>query len=213
MAFDKYKNGAWQEPEEGARRHESGAWNNCEFAKRHKNGAWEEVWADLKFMTYIKRTTSTGALLSPQNWGDRLWMTAVDDSGYIRFGADDTFANPTVTFDYYGSYHYCPESGKQQYLTSGYLKVFAEKSDGSSVYGPSITVGSANGPGEGSYSYSFSGNFVRVGIEASFANYNLSPDPTTGGINANYLFVGNILINGRKYVGGKSIEYNYNDWS
>ena len=213
MAFDKCKDGAWQEPEEGARRYESGAWNNCEFAKRYKNSAWEEIWADLKFMSYISRTTKTGALLSPQTWGDRMWMTAVDENGYIRFGAEGSFTNPSISFNHYGSYKFWPETGKQQYLTCGYIQPFAMKSDGSIVYGTKITVGSANGPTEGSHSHSFTGNFVRVGMEVSFSNYGLSPDPTNGGINANFIMVDSVLIDGQKYVGAKSIEYDYNDWT
>lgn len=54
MAFDKYKNGAWQEPEDSVRRYESGAWVECDNAKRYKNGAWEEIWASFKRMYLVE---------------------------------------------------------------------------------------------------------------------------------------------------------------
>lgn len=44
MAFDKYKDGAWQEPESGVKRYADGAWQDCESAKRYVDGAWQEVW-------------------------------------------------------------------------------------------------------------------------------------------------------------------------
>ena len=66
MAFDKYKNAAWQEPEEGVRRYDASAWTNCEAAKRYKNSAWEEVWSDIKIMTLESNTISGGYLsISP----------------------------------------------------------------------------------------------------------------------------------------------------
>ena len=54
MAFDKYKNGAWQEPEEAVRRYENGAWVDCENAKRYISGAWEEVWASFKKTYFVE---------------------------------------------------------------------------------------------------------------------------------------------------------------
>lgn len=46
MAFDKYKDGAWQEPEDAVKRYADGAWEECEFAKRYISGAWQEVWTN-----------------------------------------------------------------------------------------------------------------------------------------------------------------------
>ncbi|MGN0506629.1 MAG: hypothetical protein ACI4FZ_08715 [Lachnospiraceae bacterium] len=44
MAFNKYANGAWEEPD-GVKRYTDGAWQDCESAKRYVDGAWEEVWS------------------------------------------------------------------------------------------------------------------------------------------------------------------------
>lgn len=54
MAFNKYKDGAWQEPESGVKRYADGAWTDCESAKRYKDGAWTEVWSGDTNIYYVK---------------------------------------------------------------------------------------------------------------------------------------------------------------
>ena len=61
MAFDKYKAGAWTEPETIVGKNISGAWEDCESAKRVISGAWAEIWS-AGFGTACNLTTSTSTL-------------------------------------------------------------------------------------------------------------------------------------------------------
>lgn len=68
MAFNKYKNGAWQEPEDSVRRYENGAWTECESAKSYKSSAWEEVWTAFKRMYLVENGIATNGFGLYTGW-------------------------------------------------------------------------------------------------------------------------------------------------
>lgn len=71
--FDKYYNGAWQEPDDTVRKNSNGAWEECEFARRVISGAWEDVW------TNAVRFLKNGVLLN----GATLGANGVQGSGSV----------------------------------------------------------------------------------------------------------------------------------
>lgn len=212
MAFDKYKNNAWQEPETGLKRYQSGAWNLCDFAKRYKNSAWEEVWTNVKLMTYFYRTTKTGYFNSAESKYEMTWIAAVDDPGCIIFAAEGNFVDPVIAFDYMGSLTSFTSNG-QKFWNTGVAYTYARTTNGSETTGDYVDLGSTTGSTEGVCSYPFKGNFNRVGVKVQLYNRNISPDAYNGFVNAAMIFIKNITINGDPYIPDGKNDYDYNDWA
>lgn len=163
MAFDKYANGAWQEPDDTVKRYTDGAWQECESAKRYISGAWEEIWSSLKF-TGSKHTTTTGfGGLST----DCLFYFAEQDGGYVEVWAEDEFINPTVTASMDG---YCYVFAQDRYISTGQFSFFAD-----STYS---TAESVNTQEPITKTHTFSGTFSKVGFRINFSNWQVDSSST-----------------------------------
>lgn len=114
MAFDKYKNGAWTEPEDSVRRYDkaSGTWVECDNAKRYKDGAWQDVWTGMKTMTVLSSSLTNGTFDISDDKTKLSWSAFEDFqqqvgslscSGYIELVLEgEWMAGTTVSFDWYG---------------------------------------------------------------------------------------------------------------
>lgn len=105
MAFDKYKDGAWTEPETIVGKNESGAWEECESAKRVIDGAWAEVWSASKPIYYVRDgVLENGAKLSDEG---------SQGVGYIKIKSSGSTSERST-----GLYFYTNEdvSGKTLYV-------------------------------------------------------------------------------------------------
>ena len=181
MAFDKYKDGAWMEPEDSVRRDEDGAWEDCDSATRVIDGAWAEVWANIKYMIEKSNGITKGFLEINDNGVEFAFYRMQDaEAGYgsqsgggtIVFYLDGEFTNPNISFDWEGGFI------KRQSLTSedwsrssaGSIKYYARKTDGTEVTGNLVsTIGSTvvdvNVSDEvGAYSGELTGEFNRLGL-------------------------------------------------
>lgn len=133
MAFDKYKDGAWMEPETIVGKHESGAWEDAEAVKRDIDGAWTEVWGNAKTLYLHTKPTSKCAhsVVSPDSWGAETvfmaedeyattWVYAVEGSwtGRVTFSATvsatSEYTGEVGKIKFYGEYG---TSGKIRYIT------------------------------------------------------------------------------------------------
>lgn len=165
MAFDKYANGAWQEPEDTVRKYSNGAWEEAESAKRYISGAWEEIWSSLKF-TGSTHTTKTG-FGGLSNGGECLFYMAEQDGGYVDVWADGEFVNPTVTATIDG---YCWVFDRNQAISTGTFGFFAD-----STYS---AVEGVNTDTPITKTFTFSGTFSKVGFRINFTNWQVNSSST-----------------------------------
>ena len=167
MAFDKYKNGAWQEAET-AKRYANGAWQECDSAKRYISGAWQEIWSALKF-TGSTHTTKTGfgGLSNSSTSGECLFYMVEQDSGYVEVWVDGEFVNPTVTATIDG---YCYAFAQDRYAPTGNFSFLA-----GSTY---VDTGSVNTEEPITRTHTFSGTFSKVGFRIKFTNWQVESSST-----------------------------------
>jgi hypothetical protein len=152
MAFDKYKNGAWQEPEDSAYRYSNGAWQEAEAAYRNINGAWQEVWYSLPVMTVGECTLTNGQIDisddkrsfnfdrfedKEQNYG------SLSGGGRIKFVLDIEPTNSVnIRFGWMGGMNYCSNNYSMFFQSRmGSISVGYTTANGSSTTLGSITVG------------------------------------------------------------------------
>ncbi len=163
--FDKYSNGAWQEPENTVQRYANGAWQECESAKRYVSGAWEEIWSALKF-TGSKHTTTTG-FGGLSNGGECLFYLATQDSGYVEVWADGEFVNPTLTATIDG---YCWVHDRNMAISTGSFGFFADNTYSA--------VEQVNTEEPITQTFTFSGTFSKVGFRIIFTNWQVDSNST-----------------------------------
>lgn len=214
MSFDKYKDGAWMEPEDSVKRYSNGAWVDCESAKRYKDGAWTEIWANVKIMTQTSNTIANGILqilddgltFNYFKWKDYYagtWYGTQEGGGTINFVLDGSWVNPTLSFDWQGGFIYKTSQDGTTWnrVSSGEISIYTKPADGgagsSTIVVPTVgsTVSAANSVSDesGSFTRTIYGTFSRIGIGiyvSSFAGdfYN----------SAMTMIVKNFLVNGQK---------------
>lgn len=120
--FDKYKNGAWQEPENTVQRYANGAWQEAEASYRNINGAWEEVWSAIDVM-YVYSCSLTNGTIEIANKKRSFCFDRFEDKeqqygslsggGSIVFAIDGNWTNPKFTFDWNGGLNYCNNTYSQ----------------------------------------------------------------------------------------------------
>ena len=162
--FDKYANGAWQEPENTVQRYADGAWQEAESAKRYISGAWEEIWSALKF-TGSTHTTTTG--FGGLSSDDSLFYFAEQDGGYVEVWTEGEFVNPTVTATIDG---YCWVTAQSQAISTGTFGFFAD-----STYS---AVESVNTEEPITKTFTFDGTFSKVGFRIHFSNWQVDSSST-----------------------------------
>lgn len=228
MAFDKCKNGAWQEPEELVKRYDNanGYWVDCEEARKHKDGAWTEVWANIKWLSLLSNTITTGDCYLDNNGLEIIlykimgyfngWYGTISGSGKMILYLDGEWTNPTISFDYYGGFvHKTSESTTiWQCVSAGKVSLYSRTTSGTVTTKDAVTrVGKTQQQEgyveseEGSYEGTLTGTFNRLGIEIYL-----------NGFGENYfnaileLRVSNLRINGKKIGFPESAEYSYQEW-
>ena len=204
MAFDKYKDGAWQEPDDTVKRYADGAWQEAESAKRYISGAWTEVWEAIKYMSQMNNTLPSGSIVGAVTGGDSdregwaIWFFEGDnDGGSVTYFLDGEFVNPSISFDYDGFFSFTP-NGTLTYSSVGKLEVYTRTADGTESY--TIADNSVEKvEGVDSFSTTLNGTFNRVGFRFTFTNWNVSADMTP-----QYLFnIWNIVIDGKDCLPSK----------
>ena len=195
--FDKYSNGAWQEPEDTVRKNVNGAWEECEFARRVISGAWENVWEAIKYMSQQNNTLPSGATVgyvtggsTDKGWG--IWYFGGDTgSGSVTYYLDGSFVNPSISFDYDGFFVFFP-NGNFNYATVGKLELYTRTTSGAESYTSAVNTINVQ-EGYENYSTTLNGNFNRVGFRFTFQNWNVQDS-----YSPQYMFnIYNILIDGK----------------
>lgn len=150
--FDKYKDGAWQEPENTVQRYAAGAWTECEAAHRNINGAWEEVWSAIDVM-YVYSCSLTNGQIEIKNRKRSFCFDMYEDreqqygsltcSGSIMFVIDGNWVNPTFSFDWFGGMNYCNNTYSQFFQSDmGTIGMSYRKANGSIITnGNAVKVG------------------------------------------------------------------------
>ena len=221
MAFDKYKDGAWMEPEDSVRKNVSGAWEDCDSAKRVIDGAWAEVWANVKYMIE-KSNTITKGILQIDNEGLTFYHYKIMDSEYgygsqsgggtIVFYLDGEWTNPTISFDWMGGFIH-KSTNNWVRISAGSISYYARKKDGTEVTGQlvstvgSTVTGTSVSDEYGSYSDELTGEFDRLGLSiyiSSFGGNYVSSCMT--------MQISNLLFNGRKIGFPEDSEFELQEW-
>lgn len=198
--FDKYSNGAWEEPEDTVKRYASGAWEEAESAKRYVSGAWTEVWENIKKMLELNNTLPSGAITghiadtgNGEGWAIWYFDGGDNDGGSVTYYLDGDFVNPTISFSYDGWFGYTP-NGSYIQAQVGKLDVYTRTTDGTESY-PTADNSVKVTEGQKSYSTTLSGTFNRVGFRFTFTNWGSGVDT----YEPQYLFnIYNILIDGKE---------------
>ena len=153
MAFDKYKNGAWMEPESSVKKYKDGAWTDCDSAKRYVNGAWTEVWTNMDIMGEEINTLTTGFLVVNDHGKELTYMKIMDTDpeygsisgeGRICFLLKGPFVDPELKADWSGGFIYRASDGTFNRVSAGTLyTVYQEIGDPTVWFTPTeIEVGS-----------------------------------------------------------------------
>lgn len=185
MAFDKYKDGAWQEPESDVKRYADSAWQDCEFAKRYVDNAWEEVWSAFKAYiisqsAWVNGTCTdytVGPVTDSMGSGSQIISTGTT-STYMFLGTapDQTFVNPTITLDYWALAMATASNGVAYYKPVAMMELYGVYTNGNTYMPGTNTslaiLGNTAGPTSGTLSYTFSGEFVEIGIRISYYTTN-----------------------------------------
>lgn len=228
MAFDKYKDGAWMEPETGVERYADGAWVDCDSAKRYVDGAWSEVWANIKWLTLLSSNITTGMCtvsddgLAIDFWKymdyfENRYFGTISGGGTMVLYLDGEWTNPTISFDYNGGFIRCstPDSKGTWYCVSaGKVSLYSRTTGGTVETKEVVSRVGETQSGEsveeesGSYEGVLEGTFNRLGLSI-YVN----------GFSGNYysacldLNIRNLLINGRKIGFPASVAFDNQEWA
>ena len=224
MAFDKYKDGAWMEPEDSVRKNITGVWEDCDSVKRLIDGAWTEVWANIRYMIE-KSNTITKGFLDINNDGNEFAFYRMQDvevgygsqsgGGTIIFYLDGSWTNPNISFDWEGGFikKQSLTSDKWSRGTAGSIQYYARKTDGTEVTGNLVqTVGSTlvdtNVMDEyGSYNGDLTGEFDRLGISIYISSYGGQYYNST-----TTMKIYNLLFDGRKIRFPADSVFDLQEW-
>ena len=228
MAFDKYKNGAWMEPESSVKKYKDGAWTDCDSAKRYVNGAWSEVWANVKIMTEYKNSLNKGFLAISDHRKELTYMKIMDtdpqygtisgNGGNIAFLIEGPFVDPLLTFRWSGGFIYRQSDGKFIRISAG--RVYAayidfhgnivwDATEESGTYAEVGSTGIGNTDhDEGWIYWQGEGTYKAIGIaiepncfDGKFSNASLT------------ISISNVRLNNKYKIGfPESSEFDYQEW-
>ena len=197
--FTRYKSGAEQEMDVVAYV-KSGAEQEAEAVYKVKNGAEEEVWSNTKLLDLVSRTTTTGKVTSPAKWGGVTVLTALNDSGLVRYAASGEWHNPTITLDYHGFFYRILSSGIQTNY-AGTLYAYGMKANGMTEVQKATTINTYSAGTAQPFSYTFTGgDYVQVGFQIAWSNWNVADGDYA-------VEISNILIDGQKYITDPNDDY------
>lgn len=221
MAFDKYKDGAWTEPEESVKRYSNGAWVDCDTAKRYIDGAWTEVWANVKIMTELSNDITKG-ILDVTEEGLKItffkymdyftnWYGTIEGGGTITFYLDGNWTNPTFSFDWEGGFTY--KTGKDattwNRVSAGSISLYSRTTSGNvsttkvvDPVGSTVAASNSVDTETGHYEGSLTGTFNRLGISFYISSFSGSFYSS-----ALFLILNNLRIDGRKIGFPESSEF------
>lgn len=230
MAFDKYKDGAWQEPETTVSRYDktNGYWTDCEAAKRIVDGAWSEIWANIKYMIQLSNSVTKGILtiddkglefdyFRHMGYYSNKWYGSQSGGGAIVFYLDGEWTDPTISFDWSGGFiNRNTDTSTWTRISAGQIKIYS-RAIGSTeqVYTTAVqTVGSMISNAsfveeeDGSYTGTLTGTFDRIGLSLNIAGYSGNYDSSSTS-----MVVKNLKLNGRKIGFPESSEFDNQEWA
>lgn len=220
MGMDKYKDGAWMEPEETVERYDkdSGYWVDCEMAERVKEGAWEEVWANIKWLSLLSSNVTGGkCIVEDENMTlhfikDMAYISgeyegSVAGGGIMELYVGGKWTNPYISFDYSGGFFFV-ESGVYHSASAGEISIYSRDTDGTVMKTevvPNVgetATGNDAGTVEGRYEGTLEGTFNRLGLSIYVSGYN-------GYYTYAYvlLVISNLKINGSKIAFPDSVQF------
>lgn len=228
MAFDKYKDGAWMEPESAVKRYSNGAWTECKSAKTYKDGAWTDIWGNVKTLTELSNTITKGILQFP-NGGLTFEFVKIMDyyggsygtmegGGDIVFYLEGKWNNPTISFDWSGGFDYKSSTDDKTWnrVSAGSIAIYTRE-DTDYHYeryktvvdpiGSTLTDQTNLEDDSGSYSSTLVGEYDRVGLRItvnSFAGTFYSSDMI--------VCIKNLQINGGKVAYPASSAFDNQEW-
>ena len=189
MAFDKYKDSAWQEIEDSVRKYESSAWEDCEFVRREESSAWIDIWPTAlgmeEYRNTLKSLTKTSANYSEQEeYSHKAWNVTSQNisTGMVQYYAEGEFVNPTITIDCELLLSYISTSTHYVNGSVGYLYT---KSGSTSIgVGTLVSFDVATGD-SAKVTKKLTGTFTRIGLSITFPDlYGRADD----GASINHLF-------------------------
>lgn len=225
MAFDKYKDGAWMEPEDSVRKNVDGAWGDCDAAKRVIDGAWSEVWANIKIMTELSNELAKGILQiiddgktfnfwkikdTAYNYGDQT------GGGTIVFYLDGEWTNPSISFDWEGGFIYKASADATTWIrvSSGDISLYSRTTDGTvattkvvNAVGSTVTGASFVDDETGSYNGTLNGTFNRLGISINIHSFSGSFYNS-----CMTMILTNLLFDGRKIGFPADSAFDLQEW-
>lgn len=234
MAFEKYKSGAWMEPETIVGKYVAGAWQACESAKRIISGAWAEVWANIKWLTKLSSSITVGTCYVAADGSSIEFVKIMDyaggyygtisGAGTIVLYLDGSWTNPTISFDYEGSFirSSTAETGGTWYCASaGKISLYSRDTAGAektttviASVGQTKTVTPSSGDdifsyeANDSYEGTLTGTYNRVGLSIYVNSY-------TGKyyMSSLRILVRNLRINGAKVGFPSSLAFDNQEWA
>lgn len=222
MAYDIYKGGAWQPPD-NVQKHEAGAWKDAEAVNRYNDGAWQEVWANVKLLTEQSNTITLGSLdISDDTLTASLfkfcdcwqgtWTGSMSGGGTIVFYLDGDWTDPEISFAWEGGciYQQPAETGEFRRLSAGSISVYSRSTGGSESTQTAVqTVGSTqlncSDLESGVYTGKLTGTYNRIGLSIYMSSFN----QLDGSMD---LIVRDFLIDGKKIGFPLSSEFDRQDW-
>lgn len=222
MAYDIYKGGAWQPPD-NVQKYEAGAWKDAEAVHRYKDGAWQEVWSNVKLLTEQSNNIANGYLdISDDTLEARLfkfcdcwqgtWSGTMSGGGTIVFYLDGDWTDPEISFTWEGGcvYQLPAETGEYRRLSAGSVSIYSRSTSGSEkTTSAAPTIGSTqldcSSTELGSYSGKLTGTYNRIGLSiymSSFGQLDGSME----------LIVRDFLIDGKKIGFPLSSEFDRLIW-
>lgn len=197
MAYDIYKGGAWQPPD-NVKKYEAGAWKDAEAVHRYKDGAWQEVWSAELVFRLIANTITTGGGGGSSWEAGYTFLTTETDGGTATFAVEKEFTNPTLSFVYE---LFCNYDGNM--VPGGSIYAYGVKSDGTEDVVE--VVSSKLAETEESATYTFTGGaYSKVGFRFKYANWgDISPVTYVG-------TVSQVMIDGKKCRFDPADNFNFN---
>lgn len=190
----------------------NGVRSEAQAVRIHNGSAWVDVWTAITYMSLISNSVSRGMVAINDANGMQYSKTMASGTGSMAGGgtlvfcAEGEWINPTMTFDYDGSFIY--ESSTNTYVsaTAGSISLY-HRVKGASSAGTTQVLSKIGKEGVnnfdvdiGTVSKTLSGTYDRLGISVTIPTYN-----------GNYSFASLIVNVSNVAVGGKRLGFKRSD--
>ena len=190
----------------------NGVRSEAQAVRIHNGSAWVDVWSAVKFMSLISNTVTKGMLAINSEIAMQFGKSMASGTGTMTGGgtlvfcAEGEWVNPTITFDYDGSFMYESSANTYYSTTAGSISLY-HRIKGATSAGTTQVLSKIGKEGvnnfdvdAGTVSKTLSGTYDRLGISVTIPSYN-----------GNYSFASLILNVSNVAVGGKRLGFKRSD--